>query len=91
MFRRGAARDLAVTVAEIEPETPKAKVVAKAEEPPKPTGPGQTVGLAVAEFTDAQKKELKLKGGVRVAPPARARRAPVYGRVMSSLRWPMPR
>ena len=67
VFRRGAARDLAVTVAEIEPEKPKAKVVAKAEEPPKPTGPGQTVGLAVAELTDAQKKELKLKGGVRVS------------------------
>ena len=32
VFRRGAARDLAVTVAEIEPEKPKAKVVAKAEE-----------------------------------------------------------
>ena len=66
VFRRGAAKDLAVTVAEIEPEKPKAKAAAKPTEPPKPTGAGQSVGLAVAELTDAQKKELKIKGGVRV-------------------------
>jgi serine protease Do len=65
VFRRGQARDLAVTVAEIPAETPVKKASAPAE-PPKPTGAGQTVGLAVAELTDAQKKELKLKGGVRV-------------------------
>jgi serine protease Do len=67
VFRRGAAKDLAVMVAEIEPEKPKAKVAAKPEEAPKPTGPGQTVGLAVADLTDVQKKEFKLKGGVRVS------------------------
>jgi serine protease Do len=65
VFRRGASRDLAVTVAEIPAETPVKKAAAPAE-PPKPTGAGQTVGLAVVELTDAQKKELKLKGGVRV-------------------------
>jgi serine protease Do len=66
VFRRGSAKDLAVTVAEIEPEKPKAKATAKPAEPPKPTGVGQAVGLAVAELTDAQKKELKIKGGVRI-------------------------
>jgi serine protease Do len=66
VFRRGAAKDLAVTVAEIEPEKPKTKTAAKPAEPTKPTGVGQSVGLAVAELTDAQKKELKIKGGVRV-------------------------
>jgi serine protease Do len=66
VFRRGALKDLAVTVAEIEPEKPKTKAVAKPAEPSKPSGPGQTVGLAVAELTDAQRKELKIKGGVRV-------------------------
>ncbi|MBS7808942.1 DegQ family serine endoprotease [Variovorax sp. PCZ-1] len=65
VFRRGASRDLAVTVVEIPAETPVKKAAAPAE-PPKPTGAGQVVGLAVAELTDAQKKELKLKGGVRV-------------------------
>jgi serine protease Do len=66
VFRRGAAKDLLVTVAEIEAEKPKARPAAKPAEPPKPVGAGQTVGLAVAELTDAQKKELKLKGGVRI-------------------------
>jgi serine protease Do len=65
VFRRGQSRDLSVTVAEIPAETPARKASAPAE-PPKPTGAGQTVGLAVAELTDAQKKDLKLKGGVRV-------------------------
>ncbi len=66
VFRRGASKDLAVTVAEIEPEKSRPTAAAKPAEPPKPTGPGQTVGLAVAELTDAQKKELKIKGGVRI-------------------------
>jgi serine protease Do len=66
VFRRGAAKDLAVTVVEIEPEKPKVVAAAKPAEPAKPTGAGQTIGLAVAELTEAQKKELKVKGGVRV-------------------------
>ncbi len=65
VFRRGQSRDLSVTVAEIPAESPVKKAVAPVE-PPKPTGAGSTVGLAVAELTDAQKKDLKLKGGVRV-------------------------
>jgi serine protease Do len=71
VFRRGAAKDLAVMVAEIEPEKPKAaRPAAKASEPAKPVGPGQSLGLAVTELTDAQKKDLKLKGGVRVSTAA---------------------
>jgi serine protease Do len=71
VFRRGAAKDLAVMVAEIEPEKPKAaRPAAKASEPAKPVGPGQSLGLAVTELTDVQKKELKLKGGVRVSTAA---------------------
>ncbi len=66
VFRRGQARDLSVTVAEIPAEVAPVKKASAPAEPPKPTGAGQTVGLAVAELTDAQKKELKLKGGVRV-------------------------
>jgi serine protease Do len=65
VFRRGASRDLVVTVVEIPAETPVKRAAAPAE-PPKPTGAGQVVGLAVAELTDAQKKDLKIKGGVRV-------------------------
>ena len=67
VFRRGANKDLAVTIAEIEPEKPKVvKTADKPAEPPKPTGAGMAVGLAVAELTDKQKTDLKLKGGVRI-------------------------
>ena len=65
VFRRGSARDLSITVAEIEPEAPVRKAVGKPV-PPKASAAMQKLGLSVAELTDAQKKELKLKGGVRV-------------------------
>ncbi len=65
VFRRGQSRDLSVTLVEIAAEAPARRASAPAE-PPKPSGAGQAVGLAVAELTDAQKKDLKLKGGVRV-------------------------
>jgi serine protease Do len=71
VFRRGQSKDLAVTVVEIEPEKPRAaRPAPKASEPAKPSGAGQSLGLAVAELTDAQKKELKIKGGVRVTAAA---------------------
>jgi serine protease Do len=64
LFRRGAYRDLNVAVAELEPETPRRA----AERPaPKPSAPVvSALGLAVADLTDAQKKDLKGKTGVRV-------------------------
>lgn len=66
VFRRGSVRDLHVTVAEIEPDKPVAKAVER-EEKPKASAAAQQLGLSVLELTDAQKKELKLKGGVAVA------------------------
>jgi serine protease Do len=65
VFRRGASKDLAVTIAEIEADKPARKASDK-EEKPKASSVGQALGLAVSELTDAQKKELKIKGGVRV-------------------------
>lgn len=64
VLRRGSTKELTVTVAEIEAEKP----VIKAEAPdPKPKGvAGQTYGLTVSDLTEAQRKELKLKSGVRV-------------------------
>jgi serine protease Do len=65
VFRRGAMREFTLTVAEIEAE--KAPKRAAAPEPKPPVaGPAQAMGLVVAELTDAQKKELKVRGGVRV-------------------------
>ena len=66
VFRRGSARDLTITIAEIEPDKPVAKAVER-EERPKASAAAQQLGLSVLELTDAQKKELKLKGGVAVA------------------------
>jgi serine protease Do len=65
IFRRGTNRDVTVIVAEIEAEKPVAKASAK-EEKSKPTAAAQMLGLTVADLTDAQKKELGIKGGVRV-------------------------
>ncbi len=65
VFRRGQTRDLTVTVAEIEPD--KAEAAAPAAEPKAKSSPAaQKLGLAVSELSDAKRKELKIKGGVRI-------------------------
>ncbi len=67
VFRRGATKELQVTVAEIEPEKAQArKADAKPADKAKSSKAGEPLGLAVSDLTDAQKAELKLKGGVRV-------------------------
>jgi len=67
VFRRGSSRDLAVTVAEIEAEKPVVARAPEREEKPKASPAAQQIGLAVAELSDVQKKELKLQGGVVIA------------------------
>jgi serine protease Do len=68
VFRRGASRDLNVTIAEIEPDKPAKRAADRDEPAPKPSvsAAAKSLGLAVSDLTDAQKKELKLKGGVKV-------------------------
>lgn len=74
VFRRGATRDLSVTVVEFEPERPTRRVQGEPSTPP-PVAK-TALGLTVSDLTDAQKKELRVKGGVRVdavdGPAARA-------------------
>ncbi len=65
VFRRGATRDIAVTVVEFEPERPRRAAQGNAE-PQQPAQPKTAIGLAVSDLNDAQKRELKLRGGVRV-------------------------
>ncbi|MEO7160799.1 MAG: DegQ family serine endoprotease [Polaromonas sp.] len=65
VFRRGVSKDLSVTIAEVEADKP-ARPVGKSESKPPVAGPAQALGLAVSEITDAQKKELHIKGGVKV-------------------------
>jgi serine protease Do len=68
VFRRGSSKDLTVTIAEIEPDKPAKKAVDREEPTPKPSASAaaKSLGLAVSDLSDAQKKELKLKGGVKV-------------------------
>ena len=65
VFRRGGYRDLPVIVAELEPEKVAARRPAE-REGAKPAPQVGTLGLALAELTDIQKRDLKLKNGVRV-------------------------
>jgi len=65
VFRRGSTKDLMVTIAEVEPEKV-AQKPAERDEKPKASAVAQMLGLTVSELSEAQKRELKVKGGVRV-------------------------
>ena len=63
IFRRGATKDLSVTVGEFEPERP----TRRAQAEPSGAAPVKSaLGITASELTEAQKRELKVKGGVRV-------------------------
>jgi serine protease Do len=62
VYRRGSYRDLSVTVAELEAEP--TRTSERSESKP-PTAVG-SLGLSVSDLNDAQRRELKVKGGVRV-------------------------
>ena len=68
VFRRGNSRDLSVTIAEIEPDKPARTAVEREEPTPKPaaSAAAKSLGLAVSDLTEAQKKEIKLRGGVKI-------------------------
>ncbi len=65
VFRRGGYRELALVVAELEPERTVAKRTPAADGA-KPPAVVSSFGLAVSELTDVQRRELKVKNGVRV-------------------------
>ncbi len=64
VWRRGANKEITVTVGEFEADKP---VVAKASKD-KPQGSNvfASLGLTISDLSESQKKELKLSGGVRV-------------------------
>ena len=74
VFRRGSSRDVSVTVAEFEADAP---TRVSQGEGAAPSGGGKSaLGLTVSELSEAAKRELKLRGGVRVdAADAAAARA----------------
>jgi serine protease Do len=68
VFRRGNSRDLTVTIAEFEPDKP-TQLSEREEQPaskPSASAAAKSLGLTVSDLTAAQKKELKLKGGVKI-------------------------
>jgi len=65
VFRRGATKELSVTVGEFEDEKSAKKPAAK-DAKPKAVTAAQSWGLVVSELNDAAKKDLKIKGGVKV-------------------------
>ncbi|QDZ27515.1 DegQ family serine endoprotease [Noviherbaspirillum sp. UKPF54] len=62
IWRKGASRDIALTVAELEPE----KAAKKEERQPRAEQAANALGLVVSDLTEAQKRELKIEGGVIV-------------------------
>ena len=54
-----------MVIAEVELEKVAARTPER-EEKPKASAAGQSLGLGVSELNDAQRKELKVKGGVKV-------------------------
>ncbi len=70
VFRRGKMLDLPITVAEMESDEPKAVKASKTEKAEKSAEPiyaaASKLGLSLVNLTEEQKKESKLKSGVRV-------------------------
>ncbi|MDP2006347.1 MAG: DegQ family serine endoprotease [Rubrivivax sp.] len=65
VFRRGSIKDLGVTVAEFEPERPARRAGPEPGSAP-PQAAKSALGITISELSEAQKKELRVRGGVRV-------------------------
>jgi serine protease Do len=63
VFRRGGTRDLSVVVAEFDAERVVARRAPEKESKPAPV---TSIGLAVSDLTEAQKREARVRNGVRV-------------------------
>ncbi len=83
VFRRGAYKELGVVVAEVEPD----RTTRTSQAETKPQATASTLGIGVSDLSEAQKRELKLKNGVRVevADGAAARAGLREGDVILSL------
>ena len=64
IWRKGAARDIAVTVAEMKEDAPAAQK--RPGSVPKEKAKPNRMGLVLSDLTDEQKKELEIKNGVLI-------------------------
>lgn len=62
VWRKGSARDVSLTIVELESD----KAVKAEEKKAKPEATPNALGLIVSDLSDAQKKELKVENGVLV-------------------------
>jgi serine protease Do len=65
VFRRGQQQDIPVTIVELKDEEPRASGKAQPKKP-KPEHAPNALGLHVSNLTAAQRRELKIEGGVVV-------------------------
>ncbi|MEY4754989.1 MAG: hypothetical protein RJA44_2664 [Pseudomonadota bacterium] len=65
VLRLGKTREINVTVGEMEADK-SAKAAGKPETAPKESAAATSLGLTVSELSEAQRRELKIKGGVRI-------------------------
>jgi serine protease Do len=65
VFRRGETRELTVTVAEFEPDPTPRRAAATPGSGPQ-AGTRSALGLTVSDLPEATKRELRVRGGVRV-------------------------
>ncbi len=78
VWRRGSNKDIRIQIAEMEPDNKVASTGNKGGSSGGSAGAASiaSLGLEIADLTDAQRKQLKIKGGVRVTgvdgPAARA-------------------
>lgn len=72
VFRRGQMRDLSIVIAEIEPEETAIAQAGGNKPSSSATASAKHLGLVVAELSDAQRKSLAIKGGVRITSVADA-------------------
>jgi len=67
VFRNGNSREMSITVAELEPDKVATRTPSKDEKQPNKATPAATsLGITVSDLSDAQKREMKIKGGVKV-------------------------
>jgi len=66
VFRRGATKDIVVTIGEDERSKKPGSESAESKEPAPAAAPSAALGLKVSELPEAQRKELKLKSGIKV-------------------------
>jgi serine protease Do len=65
VFRRGSTKDLGVTVSEFEPDKPARRAAAEPGSAPAATAKS-ALGITVSDLNEAQRKELRVRGGVKV-------------------------